>query len=184
MYCELKAISPHQGEGRFCLPKARLSQWKDFSAPQLGVAALAARWHGGLVVERSATRAQADVLLEHQRLATVHTETACHLRGLDLDALGFRLARLADPSPLLGAKLHPLRNDEEYFLGIFLVAFYLKKIGGQATFIAAIVAELTVLACYAFTKIPYLWFNVIGCLIVVALAAAMNPFFQAKKMGN
>ena len=66
-------------------------------------------------------------------------------------------------------------------LGIFLVAFYLKKIGGNATFVAAIIAELTVLACYAFTKIPYLWFNVIGCVTLVALAAIMNPFLPAKK---
>jgi solute:Na+ symporter, SSS family len=61
-------------------------------------------------------------------------------------------------------------------LGIFLVAFFFKKIGGHATFIAAIIAELTVLACYFFTKIPYLWYTVIGCLIVVALAHLMNPF--------
>jgi solute:Na+ symporter, SSS family len=65
-------------------------------------------------------------------------------------------------------------------LGIFLVAFYLKWIGGNATFVAAIIAELTVLACYAFTKIPYLWFNVIGCLILVVLAAIMNPFMPRK----
>jgi solute:Na+ symporter, SSS family len=66
-------------------------------------------------------------------------------------------------------------------LGIFLVAFYLKWIGGNATFVAAIIAELTVLACYVFTKIPYLWFNVIGCVILVVLAAIMNPFLSAKK---
>jgi len=66
-------------------------------------------------------------------------------------------------------------------LGIFLVAFYLKWIGGNATFIAAIVAESTVLACYAFTTIPYLWFNVIGCLILVVLAAIMNPLMPGRK---
>ncbi len=55
-------------------------------------------------------------------------------------------------------------------LGIFLVAFYFKKIGGTATFIAALVAEATVLACYFFTGIPFLWFNVIGCAVLVALA--------------
>jgi Na+/proline symporter len=66
-------------------------------------------------------------------------------------------------------------------LGIFLIAFYFKKIGGNATFIAAIVAESTVLACYLFTKIPFLWFNVIGCLILVVLAAIMNPFLPARK---
>jgi Na+/proline symporter len=60
-------------------------------------------------------------------------------------------------------------------LGIFLIAFYFKKIGGNATFIAAIAAELTVLACYFFTKIPYLWFNVIGCVVLVSLAHLINP---------
>jgi len=66
-------------------------------------------------------------------------------------------------------------------LGIFLIAFYFKKVGGHATFIAAIVAELAVLSCFFFTRIPYLWFNVIGCLILIALANLMNPFFIAKK---
>ena len=59
-------------------------------------------------------------------------------------------------------------------LGIFLVAFYFKKIGGTATFIAAIAAELTVLACYFFTGIPFLWFNVIGCAVLVGLAHVLN----------
>jgi SSS family solute:Na+ symporter len=66
-------------------------------------------------------------------------------------------------------------------LGIFLIAFYFKKIGGHATFVAAIIAELTVLACYFFTKIPWLWFNVIGCVILLSLAAIMNPFLSAKR---
>ena len=68
-------------------------------------------------------------------------------------------------------------------LGIFLIAFYFKRIGGNATFIAAIVAELTVLACFFFTKIPYLWFNVIGCVLLVSLASAMNPLFSGGKKG-
>ncbi len=66
-------------------------------------------------------------------------------------------------------------------LGIFLIAFYFKKIGGNATFIAAIIAELAVLTCYFFTKIPYLWFNVIGCVILVVLANAMNPLLKEQK---
>jgi len=66
-------------------------------------------------------------------------------------------------------------------LGIFLIAFYFKKIGGNATFIAAIIAELAVLTCYFFTKIPYLWFNVIGCVILVVLANVMNPLLKGQK---
>ncbi len=65
-------------------------------------------------------------------------------------------------------------------LGIFLVAFYLKKIGGNASFYAALVAELIVLYCYLFTSIPFLWYNVIGCLSVVILALILNPFLPKK----
>jgi SSS family transporter len=63
-------------------------------------------------------------------------------------------------------------------LGIFLIAFYLKRIGGNATFIAALVAEATVLLCYFFTKIPWLWFNVIGCVVLISLAAILNPLLK------
>ena len=66
-------------------------------------------------------------------------------------------------------------------LGIFLVGFFIKKIGGHATFIAAILAELTVFACYFFTSIPYLWFNVIGSVVLVVIACVINPFFSDKK---
>jgi SSS family transporter len=65
-------------------------------------------------------------------------------------------------------------------LGLFFVGFYFKKIGGTATFIAALFAEATVLACYFFTEIPFLWFNVIGCLVLVSLAHLLNPFWARK----
>lgn len=66
-------------------------------------------------------------------------------------------------------------------LGIFLIAFYFKTIGGNATFIAAIIAELAVLACYFFTDIPYLWFTVIGCVILVSVAGLLNPLWAGAK---
>lgn len=72
-------------------------------------------------------------------------------------------------------------------LGIFLVAFYLKKVKGTPTFVAAIIAEITVLYCFFFTGIPFLWFNVIGCLIVIVLALIINNFFvidEVKKLQN
>ena len=61
-------------------------------------------------------------------------------------------------------------------LGIFLVAFYLKKISGNATFYAALIAEVVVLYCYLFTSIPFLWYNVIGCLMVIMLAGVLTIF--------
>jgi len=63
-------------------------------------------------------------------------------------------------------------------LGIFLTAFYLKKVTGTPTFLAAIIAELLVLYCYLFTDIPFLWYNVIGCLVVVVVAFLLSKFFN------
>ena len=65
-------------------------------------------------------------------------------------------------------------------LGIFLTAFYLKKVSGTPTFIAAVIAELLIIYCYLFTDIPFLWYNVIGCLIVVVGAFLLSKFFNFK----
>jgi len=65
-------------------------------------------------------------------------------------------------------------------LGIFLIAFYFKKIGGNATFIAAIAAEVAVLACFFFTEIPYLWYTVIGAVTLIILAHILNPLWPVK----
>lgn len=59
-------------------------------------------------------------------------------------------------------------------LGIFLVAFYLKFVKSNAVFVAAILAELSVIACWQFTKISFLWYNVIGCFLVVGIAALLS----------
>ncbi|MBM3310577.1 MAG: sodium:solute symporter [Candidatus Aminicenantes bacterium] len=65
-------------------------------------------------------------------------------------------------------------------LGMFLIAFYFKRVGGHATFVAALVAEAVVMACFFFTEIPYLWFNVIGGVTLVALAHLLNPLFRIR----
>lgn len=68
-------------------------------------------------------------------------------------------------------------------LGIFLVAFYLKWVGGNAVFIAAILGELLVLAMYAFTDIGWLWLNVIGALAVVVLSIVLEAGLKKKVLG-
>lgn len=52
-------------------------------------------------------------------------------------------------------------------LGIFLCAFYIKRLGGTAVFIAAILSEAIVLYCYFFTDIAFLLYNIIGCVAVI-----------------
>ncbi len=64
-------------------------------------------------------------------------------------------------------------------LGIFLTAFYLKNVTGTPTFMAALIAELIVLYCFLFTEIPFLWYNVIGCLVVVVVAFLLSKFLKS-----
>lgn len=59
-------------------------------------------------------------------------------------------------------------------LAIFLLAFYLKFVRGTAVFWSVFVGEAVVLWCFSFTKIPWLWFNVIGCVVVLACAVVLN----------
>ncbi len=86
-----------------------------------------------------------------------------------------RLGSLIEAVNILGSLFYGT------ILGIFLIAFYFKKIGGHATFTAAIVAELSVLACQFFTDIPYLWFNVIGCVVLIALAHVLEPILSPRQ---
>jgi len=65
-------------------------------------------------------------------------------------------------------------------LGLFLVAFFLKKIGGTAAFWGAIAAQILVCGLY-FSRnlypslsVAYLWYNLIGCVACVALAAIIQ----------
>ena len=55
-------------------------------------------------------------------------------------------------------------------LGVFLVAFYMKRIGSNAVFIAAIVSELIVITVYFADIIAFLWLNVIGAVGVIILS--------------
>lgn len=69
-------------------------------------------------------------------------------------------------------------------LGIFLVAFYFKKASGTATFYSAIISEIIVVLCFIFTGISFLWYNVIGCLLVIILAVIIDNLFLNKKYNS
>ena len=71
-------------------------------------------------------------------------------------------------------------------LGIFLVAFYRKKIGGQAVFISAVIVEtgvivLTVLSRKGIVPLGFLWFNVIGAIGVVLLSELLQPLMRRRQ---
>ncbi len=59
-------------------------------------------------------------------------------------------------------------------LGLFLVAFFLHRVGGSAVFFAALAAEGLVIAMYFSLNIGYLWYNIIGCAACVAFSLALQ----------
>jgi len=65
-------------------------------------------------------------------------------------------------------------------LGLFIVAFFSKRVGASPVFWAGVVAEAAVLGCFFFTGLGFLWFNVIGCGLTVGLAFLL----QATPMGR
>lgn len=65
-------------------------------------------------------------------------------------------------------------------LGIFLVAFYLKRVGGNAVFTAAVISEVIVIAVYYMDVISFLWLNVIGAVAVIVLSLVIQPFTERK----
>ena len=55
-------------------------------------------------------------------------------------------------------------------LGIFVVAFYFKKLKGTAVFIGAVMAEIFVVVAWRLNLFAFLWLNLIGCILVVVFA--------------
>jgi len=60
-------------------------------------------------------------------------------------------------------------------LGIFVVAFFYKKVKSNAVFIGALIGEATVLTIFALDyfeviELAYLWLNLIGCVVVILVS--------------
>jgi len=68
-------------------------------------------------------------------------------------------------------------------LGIFLAAFYLKWIKSNAVFWSALVAEGVVFVCYFYfyEKLAFLYYNIIGCAVVVLLSIVLQAFLKKEK---
>jgi hypothetical protein len=70
-------------------------------------------------------------------------------------------------------------------LGIFFTAFFLKNVGGRAVFYAAVVTQAIV--AYLFfcvDKNPFLWYNPLGCGLVMLFAWLLEKVFSFGKTSN
>ena len=93
-------------------------------------------------------------------------------------AIGFaefasRLGSLIEAVNILGSLFYGT------ILGIFLLAFYTKRIGGVAVCLGAIVGEAAVAWCAIYTNVAWLWWNVVGLVVGVLAAGAIQALTPA-----
>jgi SSS family solute:Na+ symporter len=75
-------------------------------------------------------------------------------------------------------------------LGLFIVAFFIRKVQGTAVFCGALAALGVIAALYVFGRanpqqaIGYLWFNPIGCAVCVAVSYLLQTIFDARHGGR
>jgi len=67
-------------------------------------------------------------------------------------------------------------------LGIFLVAFWFKRIRGNAAFISAIISEILVIVIYKMDVISFLWLNVIGAVLVIVFGFVLQVFLKRENI--
>ena len=65
-------------------------------------------------------------------------------------------------------------------LGIFLLAFYFKSVGGTAAFVGGVFGEAVVLIFFLFSGVAWLWYNVIGCATVLLVALTISLFTRPR----
>jgi Na+/proline symporter len=59
-------------------------------------------------------------------------------------------------------------------LGVFTLAFFFRRVGGTGAFVGMIAGEAAIFSAFVFTGISFLWYNVIGCVVVIATGLAVS----------
>lgn len=59
-------------------------------------------------------------------------------------------------------------------LGIFLLAFFFKKVKGNAVFTAALITQVLIIGIWYIEIMPFLWLNLVGCVLVMFIAIVLQ----------
>ena len=77
---------------------------------------------------------------------------------------------------IVGALFYPV------MLSLFVVGFFMRRIGGTAVFWAALLAQIVVLILF-FTvpdkRLSYLWYNVVGCFVCITASLVLQKIFRS-----
>ena len=81
---------------------------------------------------------------------------------------GKHMGSLVEAVNYVGSFFYPV------LLGVFTLAFFFRKVQGGAAFWAMLAGEGVILLCFFFTHIAFLWYNVIGAVVVVAAGVVFS----------
>lgn len=59
-------------------------------------------------------------------------------------------------------------------LGVFVLAFFFARVSARGALAGVVVGQAAILACWKFTSLAFLWWNVIGCTVVVITAVIVS----------
>jgi len=66
-------------------------------------------------------------------------------------------------------------------LGVFMLAFFFKKVGPNGAFYGVLAGEAVIFAAFLFTKIAFLWYNVVGCVVVIGAGVLVSRMFDNRE---
>jgi solute:Na+ symporter, SSS family len=83
----------------------------------------------------------------------------------------------------MGSLIEVVNKLGSYFYGtilaIFIVGFFFREVGGVAVCAGALLGEIAVTCCALFTNTAWLWWNVVGCVVGVVGALAVQRMIPA-----
>jgi Na+/proline symporter len=92
--------------------------------------------------------------------------------------LGGRLGSLIEAVNLVGSLFYGS------LLGVFVLAFGFPSVTGTGAFVGLVVGELAIILTSQLTGISFLWYNVIGCAVVVATGLVVSRMSVLRRLGN
>ncbi len=146
----------------------------------------------GLVMAAIFAAAMSSISAEINSLATVSVIDIYqrHFRREATDAHYLKAARLAtvfwgayavvtaEFGSSLGALIEAVNILGSYFygglLGVFVLAFYFRGVTGNGAFYGVLAGEAAIFLTAYLTGLSFLWYNVVGCLVVVAVGVGIS----------
>jgi Na+/proline symporter len=146
----------------------------------------------GLVMAAIFAAAMSSISAEINSLATVSVIDIYrrHFKPDAADRHYLRAARLAtvfwgayavvtaELGSSLGALIEAVNIVGSYFygglLGVFVLAFYFRRVSGNGAFLGVLAGEAAIFTSAWLTGISFLWYNVIGCVVVVTTGVAVS----------